>query len=261
MKKLLTLVGAATLAAGSAVAAEIEANVALATDYSFRGWSQTQRDPALQGGFDIAFESGFYVGTWGSNVNFGPGSDLAYTPSTYEPPADDPDADPVYTAETVAFAPGDVASMEWDLYFGWGTEISEGVAIDVSFIHFEYPGNREALNYQELAGSVAIGDVTVGINYSPEYLAVADVTFIYPYVDYSMGLTEDLSLDLHLGFNMADSPTEDFFGDSDEYLDYSASVSMPLMGASVSIGLYGTDNDACGRDCEVRPILSLSKSL
>ena len=56
---------------------------------------------------------------------------------------------------------------------------------------------------------------------------------------------------------MADSPGEDFFGDSDEYIDYSASVSFPIAGATVAIGLYGSDAD-CGRDCELRPILSLS---
>jgi len=225
MNKPLTLAAAAALTAGMATAAELEGNVALATDYSFRGWSQTAREPAIQGGFDVSFDSGFYVGTWASNVNFGN------------------------------------TSMEWDLYFGWSTEISEGVGLDVGFIHFEYPDDRDALNYQELAGSISFGDITVGVNYSPEYLAVADVTFVYPYADYSVGLGEDVSLDLHLGFNMADSPGGDFFGEGDEYIDYSASVSMPLMGASVSIGLYGTDNDACGRDCEARPILSLSKSL
>ena len=234
MKKLSILFAACLVAAPAALAqaqeVSIEGNVALLSDYSFRGWSQTQRDPAIQGGFDVAFGSGFSVGTWASNVNFGASDD------------------------------GDVASMEWDLYVGWSGEVSEGVGLDVSFIQFEYPGDRENLNYQEVAGSLSFADFTVGVNYSPEYLAVDDVTFLYPYADYSYGFNDDVSLDLHIGLNMADSPDEDFFGPTqgDEYVDYSVSVSFPMLGATVGIGLYGTDNDDCGRDCEFRPILSLS---
>jgi hypothetical protein len=40
----------------------------LVSDYIFRGISQTQRQPAIQGGFDYSHASGFYVGTWASNV-------------------------------------------------------------------------------------------------------------------------------------------------------------------------------------------------
>ena len=230
MKKLLPLLAAAAVAVGAALpaaGAEIEGNVTLASDYSFRGWSQTGRDPAIQGGFDVAFDSGFYVGTWASNVNFG---------------------------ET---------SMEWDLYVGWSTDIRDGVTLDLSFIHFDYPNDRDALNYQEYAASLGVGDFTLGVNYSPKYLAVEDVTFVYPYVDYSYGITDDVSLDLHLGFNLADSPDGDFFGaEGDDYIDYSAGISFPVAGVTMSIGLYGTDNDDCGgtsRDCELRPILSLSR--
>ena len=230
------LLTAALLAAPAAFAQDgptIAGNVTLASDYSFRGWSQTQRDPAIQGGFDVAFSSGLYVGTWASNVNFG---------------ADDA---------------GNVASMEWDIYLGWTGEVADGVGLDVSYIQFEYPGNRSALNYQELAASLSFSDITLGVNYSPEYLAVGDVTFVYPYADYSYALSDFVSLDLHLGLNMADSPGGDFFGteQGDEYIDYSAAVSFDLLGASVSLGLYGTDIDddgSCGRDCELRPILSLS---
>ena len=231
------LLAAGLLAAPTAFAQDdgisIEGNVTLASDYSFRGWSQTQRDPAIQGGFDLSLPEGFYVGTWGSNVNFGAGDD------------------------------GSVASMEWDLYAGWSGEVAEGVSIDVGLIHFEYPGQRDALNYQELTGSLSFADFTLGVNYSAEYLAVDDVSFLYPYVDYSLALGEAASLDLHLGLNMADSPGEDFFGaeQGDEYIDYSAAVSFSLLGATVSVGIYGTDIDdeeSCGRDCELRPILSLS---
>ena len=229
MKKLLAPLAAAALAAPAAWAVEIEGNVTLTSDYSFRGWSQTQRDPAIQGGFDVAFESGFYMGTWGSNVTYGVLDD------------------------------GDTASLEWDLYFGWSGDVAEGVGLDVSFIHFDYPGARDNFNYQEIAGKLVFSDFTVGVNYSWEYLAADDVTFLYPFVDYSYGLSEDISLDMHIGYSMADSPSGDFFGTQDEYVDYSVGISLPLGGVTLSIGLYGTDNDDCGSDCKLRPIVSLSR--
>lgn len=230
-KPLATL--AVAVLATPAAAAEIEGNVTLATDYSFRGWSQTMRDPAIQGGFDVTFDSGLYIGTWGSNVNFGASDD------------------------------GKTASMELDLYIGWSGDLSDDVSVDVSFIHFDYPGDRSNLNYQEIAASLSFGDVTLGINYSPEYLATDDVTFFYPYAQYSYGLAENVSLDFHVGFNRASSPTEDFFGanQGDDYVDYSAAISFPVAKATVSFGIFGTNNDYCGgseRDCKARPILSLS---
>ncbi|MDE0658626.1 MAG: hypothetical protein F4029_02585 [Gammaproteobacteria bacterium] len=227
MKKLHTMlmaVVAMALTVPAAVAAEVAGNVTLASDYSFRGWSQTSRDPAIQGGFDVAFESGFSLGTWASNVNFGD------------------------------------TSMEWDLYFGWSGEISEGMELGVQLIHFQYPNDTD-LNYQELAVSLAIGDFGVGVNYSPEYLAAPNETFFYPYASYSYSLTEQISLDFSVGLNIAKS--DDFFGDDSEYIDYSATASLPLGGVNFGIGVVGTnlDEDACGRDCEARVLVSLSKDL
>ena len=66
-----------------------------------------------------------------------------------------------------------------------------------------------------------------------------------------------------MGLNIAKS--DDFFGGESEYIDYSATASLPLGGASFGIGVVGTnldvDEDACGRDCEARVFVSLSKDL
>lgn len=83
MLKQLTLalsaagaVACSTFAAAETVASplgnfDVSMNVALTSDYIFRGISQTQGDPAIQGGLDVAHESGLYIGTWASNVDFG----------------------------------------------------------------------------------------------------------------------------------------------------------------------------------------------
>ena len=106
-KLLCSSVITATLLTSTAHA-EVTANVALTSDYVWRGISQNQEDPALQGGFDYAHDSGFYAGVWGSNVNFGG------------------------------------ASTELDLYAGWSTELENGVGFDVGIIEYTYHGSSVA---------------------------------------------------------------------------------------------------------------------
>ena len=65
MKKLLLLMALVSLPSYSAVSA----NVSIASDYIWRGMTQTD-GIAVSGGFDYAADSGFYAGIWGSNVNF-----------------------------------------------------------------------------------------------------------------------------------------------------------------------------------------------
>src|SRR3954463_3838966 len=72
----------ATLAPATGLAGEGEAapaptpehnftgNVGLFSQYIFRGLTQTDRNPAVQGGFDYAHKSGFYAGTWASNISW-----------------------------------------------------------------------------------------------------------------------------------------------------------------------------------------------
>ena len=71
-KTVLSAALALAFLAGVAIEAhaDISANVALVSDYKFRGISQSNENPAIQGGFDYAFNNGFYVGTWGSTVDF-----------------------------------------------------------------------------------------------------------------------------------------------------------------------------------------------
>ena len=54
------------------------ANAGLVTEYRFRGLDQSSQKPAIQGGIDWSMETGLndtsvYLGTWGSNVDFGDG--------------------------------------------------------------------------------------------------------------------------------------------------------------------------------------------
>lgn len=68
---------ALALVAGAAQAQspEVSFNIGVTSDYVFRGVSQTDEEPALQGGVDASFGS-FYVGAWASNVDFGDDTDV-----------------------------------------------------------------------------------------------------------------------------------------------------------------------------------------
>ena len=68
---------------GSGLAnAEISSTWTLTSDYDWRGLTQTDEDPALQASIDWADESGWYIGAWASNVDFGPG-DPSYEVDLY----------------------------------------------------------------------------------------------------------------------------------------------------------------------------------
>ena len=81
-KKSTTVVLSATLGAAMllpvvAMAADepasphtVTGNVGIYSQYIFRGLTQTNGDPALQGGVDYAHSSGFYLGAWGSNISW-----------------------------------------------------------------------------------------------------------------------------------------------------------------------------------------------
>ncbi len=75
LRKLILTGGALALAATSfqGVAADLElsANIAASSNYVWRGVTQTANASAISGGIDAAHSSGFYAGTWASNVGVG----------------------------------------------------------------------------------------------------------------------------------------------------------------------------------------------
>ena len=95
-------------------AAEFESNVALSSDYIWRGMTQTAEEPAISGGFDIAGESGLYFGTWASNVEFGAG-----------------------------------AALELDWYAGYANELDNGFSYDIGYLAYTYPG-EDSLDFEEI---------------------------------------------------------------------------------------------------------------
>ena len=126
IKQTLVALSLGTLAAGNALGQTtpapaappppentVTANVGIFSEYIFRGISQTAGKPAVQGGFDWSHASGFYAGTWGSNISWLEDFGL-YTKS----------------------------SLEWDFYGGYKNTFAEDWAYDLGTIYYYYPGSR-----------------------------------------------------------------------------------------------------------------------
>ncbi|HZV98095.1 MAG TPA: TorF family putative porin [Methylophilaceae bacterium] len=122
MRKSLMLAAVlGTFALPTAVMAEepasphtISYNVGLYSQYIFRGLTQTAEKPALQGGVDYTHSSGFYLGTWGSNISWL--QDFNFYKES---------------------------SLEIDVYGGYKNTIGEtGITYDVGLLQYIYPGNK-----------------------------------------------------------------------------------------------------------------------
>ena len=143
----------------------VSANVAFASDYVWRGMTQSD-GPAIQGGFDFEDESGFYAGIWGSNVNFNDG-----------------------------------AGSELDYYAGYGFSLGE-VGVDIGYIAFDYPQNQTGLDFEETYLGLSLGDLGLtlasGLDGAPDYTevsyALGSVSLAYgEYDDYGDNITVSYS--------------------------------------------------------------------
>ncbi|KQR55050.1 TorF family putative porin [Acidovorax sp. Leaf160] len=206
--------------------AQLTGNVALTTNYKFRGQDQDASKskavkPAIQGGLDYAFgDSGFYLGNWNSSVDWLPGN-----------------------------------SIEMDFYGGYKFKAGD-VDLDVGALTYVYPGNT-AGNTTELYGAATYGPLTAKYSHTVSkdyfgwagaktsssrgrntgYLNLAFAQEVAPkttlkasvgftrfasdikdlgvpnYIDYSLGGAYDFGSGLSLGAAVVGANKKNFFGD------------------------------------------------
>jgi len=130
-------------------ASPFSGNMTIASEYIYRGIGQTNRKPALQGGFDYAHSSGAYVGLWGSNISWL--SDLG----------------------------GVSSSLEIDVYGGYRGSFAEDFSYDVGVLTYNYPGTYPAgftdPDTTEVYGSIGWKWISAKYSYSTTNLfGVAD---------------------------------------------------------------------------------------
>jgi uncharacterized protein (TIGR02001 family) len=242
-----TLIASALLAGSSAAVAEISGNVTLASDYVFRGVSQTDNQIAIQGGFDYEHASGLYAGTWASNVdsNF-LGND---------------GVDP---------------QIELDVYVGYGMELANGIGLDFGVLQYIYPGSdsipapaSSSADTTEFYVGGSMGGFSVQLNYSDELSFIwSNESAWYLSAGYEMELPQDFGLALHLGHSFGDAydvgPGSSSAGLPDSYTDWSIGVSKNMAGVDLGLTYTGSDGDDSnmfGDLADDRIVVSISKSL
>jgi len=147
---------------------KLSANISMLNDYRFRGVSQNDKSFTLQGGLDWSGDSGFYVGTWASNISDFRG-----------------------------------ASEETDVYGGYSGE-KNGITYDVGGLLYHYPGGKNT-DYVELYGSTGIDlgfiSATVGANYAFSNNNLGNRDNIYIYTDADTVIPNSpVTIILHLGY-------------------------------------------------------------
>src|SRR5690554_4698494 len=223
----LALIG--SLAVSTSLLAEVSGNVALTTDYIFRGISQSDEQPAIQGGFDYVHDSGLFVGTWGSTVDF-----------------DDDDQ----------------ASMELDYYAGYGGEVGD-LGYELSYTYYDYPGaSRANYDYQELGAKLTYQWLSAGLIFSDDFFGESG-TYYYPWAEVIVELPQEIKVGAYAGYNMIDD--NDRFG-TDDYSDWNVSISKTYLELDWDLRYIDTDlsGRACfsGTDlCDARLVLTVGKEL
>lgn len=226
--KSLTLIAALTLAfatmSASAQAQEaqpaaaavpdnqISYNVAVVSDYRYRGISQTRLKPALQGGVDyVNNPTGVYVGTWATNIKW------------------------------IKDGGGD-GSVEWDVYAGKRGQFNEDSSYDVGALYYYYPSNKldPSANTFEVYAQLNGGPFSIKYSHSTtDLFGVAD-SKNSNYIDgqFNYDVYDGYILNLHAGRQKVKN------NDALSYSDYKIGVTKDFGVVSVSLAAIKTNTDA-----------------
>lgn len=209
-------------------------NVALTSDYRFRGQTQTQNDPALQGTFTLAHDSGVYISVFSSNVDFG----------------------------------GVSPHLELDPSIGYTTKLPLSSTLqpvlDTGLAYYNYPSGH-GLNYPEIYARLTFADafvkgdsITPSIAYSNNYGGNStknseghrinnwnfNLAYAVPFADTGFGGVASV------GYSKANHKIA-VYGNDDNYIDWKAGVTYnvkSINGLTAELDAVGTNIDTAGYD-------------
>ena len=193
----------------------VSGNAAVVTDYRFRGVSLSGGDAAIQGGIDIAHDSGFYLGTWGSSIQGG----------TY-------------------------GSTELDIYGGWSGEVTPGITLDGGLLYYYYPNGVSGLDldyfepYASVSTTLGPVDLTVGGAYAWSQNSLGNNDNLYLYTDLGTAIpSTPISLSAHLGYTSGVLAPPMLAGTTDDTgFDWSVGASATVLGSlSLGVSYIGVD--------------------
>jgi len=115
----------AALSAATAAAAEFTGYAVLTTDYVFRGVSYSDSNGAVQLGGDVSFDSGFYLGAWGSTID-------------------------------ISSESGGQRDFQLDYYLGYTLDVSNKWSVGANIVSYNFPGAEGLFDYDYFEYSLAI---------------------------------------------------------------------------------------------------------
>lgn len=209
---------AIVLMTSAAVAsAEITGTVTATSDYDFRGISLSAKDPALQASIDYAHDSGFYLGIWGSNVDYGDCCD---------------------------------ENLEIDYYAGFAG--GEDLYWDVGIVYYTYPGANyrpggKTLDYAELYGALGYKWIEGKIWYANSN-SNSELASWYYEANGTFELPANFGLTAHIGYSDGD------YFDGSEYTDWSIGLTYMLGHFEFALKwVDGSDLEDLDDFCKVDP--------
>ncbi len=185
----------------------ISGSVTIATDYVFRGVSQTLGSPALQASVDLQFDNGFYAYTWGSNVDFYPADE-----------------------------PGDGAHSEINIAAGYAAQLGDRWSVDVSLVQYLFPSTHSDIDYDynELISTFCLDDrlcSTLGYSNSVDG---TDTESWFSELGYEFALPHDVVFEVAYGYY----DLSNAYGSGYGYA--SADVTRYIAAAQVTLSYYDT---------------------
>jgi uncharacterized protein (TIGR02001 family) len=187
-------------------------NAALASDYRFRGLSQSRLDPALQGGADyVHTPTGLYVGTWLSSIK--------------------------WTRDL-----GGDGNVEWDIYGGKRGQLTADIAYDFGGLYYYYPSNGLTPNANtfELYGQLGYGPAFIKYSNSTTNLFGTANSKHSGYLDIGANLDMPYGTVLNLHVGRQNVRHNSAFS----YTDYKVGVTKDFGVASVSLAYIKANTHA-----------------
>lgn len=204
--------------------------LAVMSDYVWRGFSQTDGGPAIQGTLEYEHESGFYVGTFASNVDF-----------------DEDVKDP--------------ARIEVDVYGGLRGETEFGLGWDIGVLRYIYPDSTVSYDYNDYNLALSYDFLSFEFSYSNDFWASGKNGFYYG-IGASHEFPDLFTLAAKVGYSDVDDGA---FGEDtpNNYVDWSVGVSREMWGINFDLTYTDTNDNGqkiAGSQADARVVFSASIS-
>lgn len=235
---LALLAAAPALAQDEEKLVTVSGSVGLVSDYRFRGVSQTDKEMGVQGGITLSHASGFYAGTWGSNL--------------------------------AGWGTFGGSNTELDLFGGYKLALGDGLSLDAGLTWYMYPGGADKTDFAELYAKLGatVGPVNLlgGIAYAPKqealgrwYVSGASASTgiydapgdkednLYVWADISSTIPETpVTLKGHIGYSNGNSglgPNGTSVAPTGKYVDWLLGVDVAVPSTPLTVGVAYVDTN------------------